>query len=58
MNNFNKIKAMNIDEIAEFIMCQNMCFKCVNKELPICKEKQNCKSGIKQWLEQEIEEEQ
>lgn len=54
--NYEKIKAMSIDEMTRFIMCQNMCFKCANKELPICKEKQNCKSGIKQWLESEEEE--
>lgn len=53
--NYERIKAMSIDEMAEFLMLQNKCFKCVNLNLPICKSEHICNVGIKQWLESESE---
>lgn len=47
MNNFNKIKAMNIDEMIDFLV--NACRK------NYCTD---CKSTIRVWLEAESEEEQ
>ena len=56
MNNFEKIKAMNIDEMASFVFnsagCTVYC-KYINETLDFCKSKSNCKNGIKQWLESE-----
>jgi hypothetical protein len=57
MNNFEKIKAMSIDKMAEFFVEDSPCDFCIcdldeNKCTAI-----GCKNGIKQWLEQESEEE-
>ena len=55
MNNFEKIKNMNIDEMAEWIInieplhCRNCP---ANK---ICFGEMDCKRTIKQWLQQESE---
>ena len=60
MNNFEKIKQMNIDEMAKFILnsasCSTYC-KYIQEPIASCKKKNNCINGIKQWLEQESEEE-
>ena len=50
MTNFEKIKAMNIDEVAElFLNCNDYCYTAGD-----CK---NCEqlTQIKQWLESEAE---
>jgi hypothetical protein len=64
MNNFEKIKAMDIDEMAEFI--DDMYFSCVECDCVNCLDivqdfcEQNSvietKNGIKQWLESEVRE--
>lgn len=51
MNNFEKIKAMDIDEMAEWlnkIECNEDCCRDWN-----CNE---CVNGFKQWLESEVRE--
>ena len=52
MNNFEKIKAMNIEEMAEFIVnppCNDIfCEDC------FCGD-ENCQYHIKQWLQAESE---
>lgn len=51
MKNIDKIRQMNSDELAEFMLnpCElcNEC--CIQHGI-------ECKDGIKQWLEQEVEE--
>lgn len=63
MNNFQKIKAMSIDEMAEFSSVFQRCSFCVLSlkengqvycDLEQCR-KIACKDGIKQWLESESE---
>ena len=53
MSNFDRIKAMNIDELAEFISqfaddCK-FCICDLNDEK--CKTFKFCSDGIKKWLE-------
>lgn len=52
MNNYEKIKAMSIDEMAK-LLSKSPCIHCVyiTKEDCIAK----CQNGIKQWLESEEE---
>ena len=55
MNNFEKIKQMTVDEMAECISETPNCGKCTLADLDLachCK----CVDGIKQWLLQEVEE--
>ena len=52
MNNFEKIKAMNIDEMARWLGL-NICNYCVYQQVNCDDIK--CKDGIKQWLESESE---
>ena len=59
MTNFEKIKAMNIDELAEFSNVFQRCKFCINQEKDVvqfykCIET-TCKDAIKQWLESESE---
>lgn len=56
MNNYEKIKSMTIDKMAEFLQDRSPCDICVcdfddYKCMAI-----GCKDGIKQWLESEVEE--
>ena len=56
MNNFEKIKAINIDEMAEFLLDRACCDSCKcnlddNKCMAV-----GCREGIKQWLESEVRE--
>lgn len=53
MNNFERIKAMNIDEMAKLLSSHN-CDYCVLFQKLECY-KIKCEDGIKQWLEQETE---
>ena len=70
MNNFEKIKNMTLDEMAEFLQKQFDefeehfgCYSCINynthhyneKECKDC-EYWECGGSIKQWLQQESEE--
>ena len=50
MNNFEKIKAMDIDEMAEFIKSTRCMGECLGIECSQCKE------NLKQWLESEVRE--
>lgn len=54
MNNFEKIKAMNVDEMAEFInnSVERCDLVCNSKD---CAFHRKCIDGIKQWLQQESE---
>ena len=61
MNNFEKIKQMTVNEMAEFmdyINTQTACDKyCIYKDEPSCTCKEDdCKIVLKQWLLQEVEE--
>lgn len=53
MNNFEKIKKMSIDKMAQFIICQThyLADKC-----PFNWDCGNCKTKLKQWLKAESEE--
>ena len=61
MNNFEKIKAMSIDEMAiffhtKFFDC--LCEVCTSKIKGYCHAKfqdKSCRIGVKQWLESESE---
>ena len=55
MNNFEKIKQMNIDEMAKFISSETTTCKygdCYDCEV----DTDGCINGIKKWLESEVEE--
>lgn len=54
MNNFQKIKLMDIDEMAK-LLNSHICDCCVFLQKVECY-KIKCEDGIKQWLEQESEE--
>lgn len=60
MRNIDKIKAMSIDEMAEFITCDD-CFYCqARSSCGAWKYDESyklCKKYAKQWLEAESEEE-
>ena len=53
MNNFEKIKQMNIYELAEFITIENYCLYC-RYDMNNCENK-DCIEGVKQWLQSESE---
>lgn len=54
MNNFEKIKAMGIDEMARWLGA-NTCNYCVYQKVS-CDDVKQCKDGIKLWLESEVRE--
>lgn len=56
MRNIDKVKAMNIDEMAKFL-ARSECTLCTFNAKDINCNELDCKDGIKQWLEQESEEE-
>ena len=50
MNNYEKIKAMSIEEMARFLI-EDVCLSCVH----LCKRNCahfSCVNGIKQWLKE------
>lgn len=56
MNNFEKIRNMTIDEMANFLYladdCENICncrYSCLDKD-------RNCAKEIKKWLKSEVKE--
>ena len=55
MNNFEKIKNMTLDEMAEEIAGLNYCNCCVCRFQSKKCQKTFCHDGIKQWLQQESE---
>ena len=54
MNNFEKIKSMDIDEMARWLGADT-CNFCVYQQVN-CDDIKQCKDGIKQWLESEVRE--
>ncbi len=54
MNNFEKIKAMSIDEMAEFIAENINCGSCCLTDTA-CSVDLECDEVVKQWLETESE---
>ena len=52
MTNYEKIKAMSVDEMVDFINKTNACEKCAHNN---CCDGE-CRSGIREWLESEVEE--
>jgi hypothetical protein len=56
MNNYEKIKKMTIDEMAEYHAehVPKTCWMCTGTKNG-CLREISCKSGIKQWLESEEE---
>ena len=50
MNNYERIKSMSVDEMAEFIKSERCVTECFGMECSKCKEM------LKQWLLAEVEE--
>lgn len=57
MNNFEKIKAMSIDEMAEFIAENINCGSCCLTDTA-CPVDLECDEVVKQWLQAESEDNQ
>ena len=60
MNNFERIKQMNVDEMAEFIDyigTNSPCYRyCIYKDKPNCIDKEeSCKPALTEFLLQECE---
>ena len=57
--NYERIKAMSVDEMAEFFAHHNSCKKCVIKKCKIHKSyiipTNQCIWNLKQWLESEVQ---
>lgn len=56
MNNFEKIKQMTVEEMAEWLdkvseECSDMC----NFNFDTCRLDSDCRANIKQWLLSEVE---
>lgn len=56
MNNFEKIKAMDIDEFAQWVSSITDCSFCPMRHPTDVKCYEGCPDGIKQWLESEVRE--
>ena len=56
MNNFEKIKAMSIEEMAEFFRFKMFFCSDEATDKYECDKYENCTDCIKQWLESESEE--
>lgn len=55
MNNFNKIKNMNIDEISKFLSNVIWCEKCLISDFcDVDTTYQECPEKFKQWLLSEV----
>jgi hypothetical protein len=56
MTNYERIKNMSVEEMAEFLEENNdICCFCVLKDNDVCND-EDCKYFIKQWLGTEVEE--
>ena len=55
MNNFEKIKNMTLDEMAEYLANMECDTCCVYSDKTDCLEGSDCFTGIKQWLQVESE---
>ena len=53
MNNFEKIKAMDIDKMAQWFAGNVQCRSCF---VPFCPDDKECDEIFKQWLELEVRE--
>lgn len=51
MNNFELIKKMNIDEMADFFAERIQCRSCF---LPSCPTNKDCEDIFKDWLERDV----
>ena len=56
MNNFEKIKAMNIDEMVKWVSSITDCCFCPMQHPTDVKCYEGCPDGIKLWLESEVRE--
>ena len=56
MTNFDRIKAMNIDELAKFIPDWSYTKACKCDELPYTQCNYECDKCVKEWLEREVTE--
>ena len=56
MTNYEKIKSMSIDEMANLL--GNECEFCVCFNEPFLKCSRSCNEGVKKWLESEAETEE
>ena len=57
MTNYEKIKNMSIEEMAEFIDSPTVdCERCAYYKNGKCLSDDDCKVGIQKWLESEAEE--
>lgn len=55
MTNYEKIKAMDIDELAELLDSYGTCGFCIYRERREECDVQSCENGVKKWLESEAE---
>ena len=55
MTNYEKIKQMTVEEMADFIILKDDCECCHYADDDAC-DKFECRDGIKAWLEQEADE--
>lgn len=55
MTNFEKIKQMSVEELAERLGRATYCTTCYY-DTSICEEKDNCTECMKEWLESEVSE--
>ena len=55
MTNFDRIKAMSIDELAKFIPDWSYTKACKCDELPYAQCNYECDKCVKEWLESEVE---
>lgn len=51
MTNYEMIKQLSVEEMAEFLRDNDYCDVCIYDRTP-CRER-SCKDGIKKWLESE-----
>lgn len=56
MTNFDRTKAMSVEELAEELAKDSVCEFCKLRDEQSC-DRITCKQGIIQWLESEVEEE-
>lgn len=54
--NYQKIKSMSLDEMAELLAYMECDTCCVYGDKTDCLEGSDCFTGIKQWLQEESEE--
>lgn len=55
MTNYERIKHMSVDELADFLCDNECCYMCAFCDR-LCKVDEECHEGISEWLKQEVEE--